>query len=42
MRTFNYGSPKMDEEDHWLSLSKTRQEMLQATMTFVQKHNPAD
>jgi dipeptidyl aminopeptidase/acylaminoacyl peptidase len=26
--------------DHWLSLGKTRLEMLQATMAFVEKHNP--
>jgi len=32
----------LDGEDHWLSLSETRQKMLQATMAFVQKHNPAD
>lgn len=29
-------------EDHWLSLSETRQEMLQQSVAFVQKHNPAD
>jgi len=42
MHTFKYGRPKMDGENHWLSLSETRQKMLQATMAFVQKHNPAD
>jgi dipeptidyl aminopeptidase/acylaminoacyl peptidase len=26
--------------DHWLSLGQTRLEMLQATMAFVEKHNP--
>ncbi|MCT2400718.1 alpha/beta hydrolase family protein [Novosphingobium mangrovi (ex Huang et al. 2023)] len=29
-------------EDHWLSRSETRQQMLEAAMVFVQKHNPAD
>jgi dipeptidyl aminopeptidase/acylaminoacyl peptidase len=29
-------------EDHWLSLPKTRMEMLEASMRFIQKHNPAD
>jgi dipeptidyl aminopeptidase/acylaminoacyl peptidase len=29
-----------DHADHWLSLGKTRLEMLQATMAFVEKHNP--
>ncbi|MDY7098913.1 MAG: prolyl oligopeptidase family serine peptidase, partial [Pseudomonadota bacterium] len=32
----------LDEEDHWLSLSETRQTMLKASVEFVQKHNPAD
>jgi dipeptidyl aminopeptidase/acylaminoacyl peptidase len=27
-------------EDHWLSLSDTRLQMLQATINFVEKHNP--
>ena len=27
-------------EDHWLSSGETRREMLQATMAFVEKHNP--
>ncbi|KHK90967.1 alpha/beta hydrolase family protein [Novosphingobium malaysiense] len=31
----------LKEEDHWLSRAETRKEMLQATMAFVQKHNPA-
>jgi dipeptidyl aminopeptidase/acylaminoacyl peptidase len=30
----------MRGEDHWLSRGATRQEMLQATMAFVEKHNP--
>ncbi|HEY2709052.1 MAG TPA: S9 family peptidase [Caulobacteraceae bacterium] len=29
-------------EDHWLSHSDTRLQMLQATMDFVQKNNPAE
>jgi dipeptidyl aminopeptidase/acylaminoacyl peptidase len=28
-------------EDHWLSKSDTRLKMLQATISFVEKHNPA-
>ena len=32
----------LDGEDHWLSLSATRRQMLDATMEFVQKHNPAE
>ena len=31
----------LEGEDHWLSLEKTRMEMLEATMRFVQKHNPS-
>lgn len=30
------------EEDHWLSKSVTRQQMLEEAMRFVQKHNPAN
>lgn len=30
------------EEDHWLSKSATRQQMLEEAMRFVQKHNPAN
>ena len=30
----------LDGEDHWLSLSKTRLQMLEAAVGFVQKHNP--
>ncbi len=30
------------EEDHWLSHAATRKQMLEATMRFVQHHNPAD
>lgn len=29
-------------EDHWLSRGETRLEMLQATMAFVEEHNPPD
>ncbi|MEL7691336.1 alpha/beta hydrolase family protein [Citromicrobium bathyomarinum] len=37
-----YELVSLDGEDHWLSLSATRQQMLEATMRFVQTHNPAD
>lgn len=30
------------EEDHWLSRSSTRQQMLEAAVAFVQKYNPAN
>lgn len=33
---------EMKEEDHWLSRAATRKQMLDAAVTFVQKHNPAD
>ena len=29
-------------EDHWLSRSETRQQMLAATVAFLEKHNPPD
>lgn len=29
-------------EDHWLSRAATRQQMLQAAVAFVEKHNPAN
>ena len=32
----------LNHEDHWLSRSDTRLQMLQATMDFLQKNNPAD
>jgi dienelactone hydrolase len=32
----------LKEEDHWLSRSATRQQMLEAAVGFVQRHNPAD
>lgn len=33
---------ELREEDHWLSRSSTRMQMLEETMAFVQEHNPAD
>ena len=32
----------LEDEDHWLSRSATRQQMLQATVAFLKKHNPPD
>ena len=32
----------LNGEDHWLSKSDTRMKMLQATVDFVKKHNPAN
>ena len=32
---------ELSGEDHWLSRSETRLAMLQAVVTFVEKHNPA-
>jgi dipeptidyl aminopeptidase/acylaminoacyl peptidase len=32
----------LKHEDHWLSRSATRQQMLAATVAFLQKNNPAD
>lgn len=32
----------MPNEDHWLSRSATRQQMLEAAVAFVQKNNPAN
>jgi dipeptidyl aminopeptidase/acylaminoacyl peptidase len=32
----------LKHEDHWLSRSATRQQMLDATVAFLQKNNPAD
>ncbi|MEW4447690.1 S9 family peptidase [Qipengyuania sp. JC766] len=29
-------------EDHWLSLSETRRQMLESAVAFVEKHNPPD
>jgi dipeptidyl aminopeptidase/acylaminoacyl peptidase len=40
----NAGKPvelvELREEDHWLSRSATRQEMLEAAIAFVQRYNP--
>jgi dipeptidyl aminopeptidase/acylaminoacyl peptidase len=33
---------ELDAEDHWLSRSATRLQMLKAMVAFVQKYNPAD
>lgn len=42
----DHGKPhepiKLEAEDHWLSLSQTRMQMLEAAVGFVEKHNPAD
>lgn len=32
----------LKHEDHWLSRSATRQQMLEASVAFLQKYNPAD
>ena len=32
----------MKHEDHWLSSSQTRQQMLEATVAFLRAHNPPD
>jgi dipeptidyl aminopeptidase/acylaminoacyl peptidase len=32
----------LKHEDHWLSRSATRQQMLEASVAFLKKHNPAD
>jgi dipeptidyl aminopeptidase/acylaminoacyl peptidase len=32
----------LKDEDHWLSYSATRQQMLQATVAFLKRHNPPD
>ncbi len=32
----------LSEEDHWLSKAATRMQMLEESMRFVQKYNPAD
>jgi len=32
----------LKHEDHWLSRSATRQQMLDETVAFLQKNNPAD
>jgi len=33
---------RLDSEDHWLSRSETREQMLQATVAFLETHNPAN
>jgi dipeptidyl aminopeptidase/acylaminoacyl peptidase len=33
---------RLDSEDHWLSRSETREQMLSATAAFLAKYNPAD
>lgn len=42
----DYGKPyelvELEGEDHWLSLSATRLKMLEASVKFVEKHNPAN
>jgi dipeptidyl aminopeptidase/acylaminoacyl peptidase len=37
-----YEMVELREEDHWLSRSATRKQMLEAAMAFVLKHNPPD
>lgn len=37
-----YELVSLEGEDHWLSLSTTRRQMLTSAVGFVQKHNPAD
>lgn len=38
----DYEMLTLEGEDHWLSLSDTRKKMLEASVAFVKKHNPAD
>jgi dipeptidyl aminopeptidase/acylaminoacyl peptidase len=33
---------KLKHEDHWLSRSETRLQMLEATVAFLRKHNPPE
>jgi dipeptidyl aminopeptidase/acylaminoacyl peptidase len=33
---------RLDSEDHWLSRTETREQMLQATVAFLETHNPAN
>jgi len=37
-----YEFVQLEGEDHWLSQSATRKQMLSAAAVFVEKHNPAD
>jgi dipeptidyl aminopeptidase/acylaminoacyl peptidase len=39
-KTFEF--VKLKNEDHWLSRSETRLQMLQSTVEFLHKHNPPD
>ena len=32
----------LNDEDHWLSRSATRQQTLDASIAFLRQHNPAD
>jgi dipeptidyl aminopeptidase/acylaminoacyl peptidase len=32
----------LDHEDHWLSRSETRLQMLKSTVAFLRAHNPPD
>jgi dipeptidyl aminopeptidase/acylaminoacyl peptidase len=32
----------LKREDHWLSRSETRTQMLEATVAFLRAHNPPD
>ena len=38
----SYELVRLEGEDHWLSLSSTRLQMLEAAVGFVERHNPAD
>lgn len=33
---------RLDSEDHWLSRTETREQMLRATVAFLETHNPAN
>ncbi len=37
-----YEMVTLNGEDHWLSLADTRKQMLNASVAFVEKHNPPD
>jgi dipeptidyl aminopeptidase/acylaminoacyl peptidase len=32
----------LEKEDHWLSRAETRQQMLEAALSFVEKYNPSN
>jgi pimeloyl-ACP methyl ester carboxylesterase len=38
----NYELVKLKDEDHWLSRSETRLEMLESMVSFLKKYNPPD